>query len=58
MLRHRIEPRPNWQQTVESQGMLYHSLDNVPYWDESAYYQFTESEIDTLEAATYALDQM
>jgi glutathionylspermidine synthase len=58
MLRQPSEPRPNWQQIVESQGMYYHSLDGVPYWDESAYYQFTASEIDKLEAATYALDEM
>lgn len=58
MLRHPSEPRPNWQQLVESQGLYYHSLDGVPYWDESAYYQFTTTEIDKLEAATYALDEM
>lgn len=58
MLRQRNEPRADWQKTVESQGMHYHTLDGVPYWDESAYYQFTASEIDTLEAATYALDKM
>ena len=38
--------------------MLYHTLDDVPYWDESAYYEFTEPEIDALEAATYALDKL
>lgn len=58
MLRQRSEPRPDWQKTVESQGMYYHTLDGIPYWDESAYYQFTASEIDKLEAATYALDEM
>jgi glutathionylspermidine synthase len=58
MLRHSIEPRPDWQRTVESQGMLYHTADGVPYWDESAYYEFTAAEIDALEAATYQLDKM
>ena len=58
MLRQTRQPRPNWQQTVESQGMLYHTADDVPYWDESVYYEFTAAEIDTLEAATYALDEM
>ena len=38
--------------------MFYHTADGVPYWDESAYYEFTAAEIDTLEAATYALDTM
>lgn len=58
MLRKTREPRPDWQKTVESQGMHYHTADGVPYWNESAYYQFTSSEIDKLEAATYALDEM
>jgi glutathionylspermidine synthase len=58
MLRHTLQPRENWQQAVESQGMHYHTLDGVPYWDESAYYQFTASEIDTIERATYELDSM
>ena len=40
------QPRPDWQKTVESQGMFYHTVDGVPYWDESAYYQFTPPEID------------
>ena len=58
MLRKRIEPRPDWQKTVESQGMYYHTFDGVPYWDESAYYEFTAAEIDALEAATQALDEL
>jgi glutathionylspermidine synthase len=56
MRRHTIAPRENWQATVESQGMHYHTADDVPYWDESAYYEFRVSEIDQLEAATYALN--
>ena len=58
MLRRRIQPRPEWQQVVESQGLHYHTLDGVPYWDETAYYEFTATEIDRLEEATYALDQL
>ena len=45
-----LTPRNNWQQTVESEGLTFHTLDNgTPYWDESAAYQFTAAEIDTLE---------
>ena len=51
-------PRPNWQATVESQGFYFHTPDGQPYWDESAYYQFTAAEIDDLEKSTYALDRM
>jgi glutathionylspermidine synthase len=52
MKRFKHDIRQGWQKIVESQGMLYHTVDNVPYWDESAYYQFTPKEVDTLEAAT------
>jgi glutathionylspermidine synthase len=54
-----LTPRTNWQQTVESQGLIFHTLeDNTPYWDESAAYQFTAAEIDTLEAAGNELQEM
>lgn len=52
------EPRPNWQATVESQGFHFHSAECVPYWDESAYYEFTAAEIDEIEKATYALNEL
>jgi glutathionylspermidine synthase len=54
-----ITPREGWQQKVESQGLTFHTLDNgQPYWDESAAYQFTAAEIDTLEAAGNTLQEM
>jgi glutathionylspermidine synthase len=54
-----LTPRPNWQQKVESQGLTFHTLENgQPYWDESAAYQFTAAEIDTLEAAGNILQEM
>ena len=56
MQRISLTPRQNWQQTVESQGLTFHTLENgTPYWDESAAYKFTAAEIDTLEAAGYQL---
>lgn len=58
MQRHTTEIRPNWQEAVESKGMYYHSVDGIPYWDESAYYEFTPGEVDTIEAATYELDRI
>lgn len=60
-------PRPNWQQLVEQQGLTYHSPQGEgpassqpdrPYWDESARYEFTAAEIDTLEAAANQLQIM
>jgi glutathionylspermidine synthase len=54
-----LTPRDNWQQKVESVGLTFHTLENgTPYWDESAAYQFTAAEIDTLEAAGYQLQEM
>ena len=58
MRRQQVRPREDWQKTVESQGMHYHTLNGVPYWDESVYYQLTSAEIDMLEKATYELDRM
>lgn len=59
MQRLTLTPRNHWQQTVESQGLTFHTLENgTPYWDESAAYQFTAAEIDTLEAAGYQLQEM
>jgi glutathionylspermidine synthase len=59
MQRISITPRENWQQKVESVGLTFHTLENgTPYWDESAAYQFTAAEIDTLEAAGYQLQEM
>lgn len=52
-------PRPDWQKTVESQGFHFHTTDErQPYWDESAHYLFTPAEIEALEKATYALNEM
>jgi len=53
-----ISPRPNWQQIVESQGFVFHTPQGQPYWDESAYYHLTRSDVDELEKATYELDRM
>lgn len=58
MRRHPISPRFDWQKTVEAQGLLFHSVDERTYWDESAYYAFVPAEIDTIEKATYALNDM
>jgi glutathionylspermidine synthase len=72
MERLKISPRANWQQTVQSQGLHYHSIPSQqaegsptawvaegsrPYWDESACYRFLAGEIDEIEACTYRLNE-
>ncbi|MFI9260435.1 glutathionylspermidine synthase family protein [Streptomyces sioyaensis] len=63
MERHTIEPRPGWQQTVEAQGLIYpltrYPDDSLrPYWDESAYYEFTLPEVEALEEVVEELHGM
>ncbi|MEO6995310.1 MAG: glutathionylspermidine synthase family protein [Lacunisphaera sp.] len=55
MQRHRCLPRVNWPAIVETTGLTYHTHDAGPYWDESACYELTATEVDTLEAAAHAL---
>jgi glutathionylspermidine synthase len=58
MQRINVQPRPNWQAIVEAQGFHFHSIDDKPYWDESVCYVFDRREIDEIEAATYALNDL
>ena len=63
MQRIAITPRQDWQTKVESVGLTYHSPEAMAatgrtYWDESACYAFTSSEVDTLEAAANAMQEM
>jgi glutathionylspermidine synthase len=51
MQRHACEPRPDWRKRVESVGFTYHTHDEGPYWDESAYYELTRDEVEQLERA-------
>ena len=58
MQRRASNPRPHWEQTVESQGLIYHHTDAGVYWNESACYAFTSDEVDTIEAATNELQRL
>lgn len=63
MERRTIEPRPGWQETVESQGVVYpltrYPDDSLrPYWDESAYYVFSLPEVEALEETVEELHTM
>lgn len=50
-------PRPDWTSRVEARGFPIHTADG-PYWDESACYLFTAREVDVLERATGALQEL
>jgi glutathionylspermidine synthase len=53
-----IRPRPDWERTVEGQGLVYHHTQGRVYWNESAYYAFSSREVDELEAATNELQRL
>lgn len=55
MRRTPVAPRPDWQARVEALGLVWHSMDGRPYWDESACYRFSLREIEEIEAATAEL---
>lgn len=63
MRRHGIAPRPDWQNIVEQQGVVY-PLTRYPdgslrpYWDESAYYSFTLPEVEALEEVVEELHRL
>ncbi len=58
MQRQAISPRLDWRAKVEEVGLTYHTHDDGPYWDETAYYQFTAREVDELEAAANTLHKL
>src|SRR3954452_260449 len=58
MKRCTVSPRANWQRVVEAQGLLFHTADDVRYWDESAYYAFTSDEVARIERATGQLSEL
>jgi glutathionylspermidine synthase len=51
MIRHSITPRPDWREKVESDGLLFHTIEGGTYWDESACYELSSAQVDELEAA-------
>jgi glutathionylspermidine synthase len=54
-----VSERADWRQPAEQCGFTYHTLNGEPYWDETAYYAFSLTEIeDDLEAATKTLEAM
>jgi len=55
MIRVTIAPRHDWQAKVEAEGLIWHTADGRPYWDEGVYYAFTAAQVAEIEAATAEL---
>ncbi|HEY3330479.1 MAG TPA: glutathionylspermidine synthase family protein [Capsulimonadaceae bacterium] len=53
-----LQPRLDWQDKVSNLGLVFHTTDGEPYWNESAFYRFSAAEIDVLEKATNDLHEM
>ena len=48
MRRHSIEPRTEWQAQAEAVGFTFHHMDGRLYWDESAWYEFSLRQVESL----------
>jgi glutathionylspermidine synthase len=54
-----IQERPHWRELAAEYGFLFHTMHGEPYWDETAYYQFSLEQIEVgLEDPTAELHQM
>ncbi|MBI5847750.1 MAG: glutathionylspermidine synthase family protein [Nitrospirae bacterium] len=51
MKRLTVSPRNNWQQRMEEIGFTFHTPGST-YWQEDAYYEFSNDQVDHLEAVT------
>lgn len=58
MFRIPIQERSHWRQKAHEYGFHFHTFDGEPYWDETAYYQFTFEQIEVLEQATTEVHHM
>ena len=59
VMRRRVSPpRSHWQEKVTAAGLTWHTAEQHPYWNESAFYEFTAKEIDLIESATNGLEEM
>ncbi|MCW8127136.1 glutathionylspermidine synthase family protein [Microbulbifer halophilus] len=59
MLRIPIGERPGWKARAREFGFGFHTMYGEPYWDESAYYQFSLAEVERdIEDPTAEIHQM
>ncbi len=54
-----VTPRDDWKQSAQRHGFTFHTINEAPYWDETAYYRLTLRQIeDDIEAPTAELEQL
>ena len=59
MKRVKVKERPDWRSKADEFGFKFHTMHGEPYWDESAYYQFTLAQIESdLEDPTEEIHSM
>jgi glutathionylspermidine synthase len=58
MRRLRLPPRPDWRDRAHALGFAYAEISGEPYWEETACWEFTSGEVDTLESATAELERL
>jgi glutathionylspermidine synthase len=58
VIRETRQPRPDYISKVEKLGLLFHTVEDEPYWTEDACYRFTEEQILQLESATNELHRL
>jgi len=58
MQRIAVAPREDWPARAAELGFAFHTIDGQPYWTEDAAYVLTEAEVDALEDAAQALENI
>jgi glutathionylspermidine synthase len=58
MRRLTVPPRADRMERARRLGFAFAEIDGEPYWDESACYEFTAAQVDTLEDATTELQRL
>jgi glutathionylspermidine synthase len=58
MTREERTPRPDYKAKIEALGLVFHTVEDKPYWNEAAAYRFERHEIGELESATNELHEM
>lgn len=53
-----ILARKDWQQKVEENGLIFHTIEGKQYWSETEYYSFKKKEIEEIEKATEAVHEI